>query len=186
MKEWNVSVLITDLKQSLDDFHGIKKKALKKCMTSERFHVFHTVTHVQSCHLQNITTTLREASLHLSVTAKNPLLFFRTQRGRSPDFSDKPISSCCISPPLSGCHSAFSSLCVCDQSGAHHHSVAGWCGFSPQTSSQGVRALSCHVISRPFWRQRGRWQRRGRKVCNWANSCNPWVGCGLGFVKKRC
>lgn len=134
-----------------------------KSTISERFCVFHTATHAQSCNLENVTATLTEATG--SSRWKSPFVYL-TQRGCSPDFSDKPISSCCSSPSLppphlSRCHGAFSSLCVCDQSGAHHHSVAGRCGFSPQTSSQRVRALSCHVISRPVWKQRGRWQGKG-------------------------
>lgn len=150
---------------------------------------FRKVTHVPSCNLQNSTASLAEATTHSFVAVKIPfLLSTQLRSGRSPDLSDKPISSCCRSPPLSlsRCHSAFSSLCVCDQSGAHRHSVVqGRCGFSPQTSSRGVRALSCHVISRPVGRWRGRWH-EGRRGSNWVNSCNPWVGCGWGFVKEGC
>lgn len=126
------------------------KKALTECMTSECFRVFHTATHVQSCNLQNITATLYRGHSALVRHSENPLLFL-AHREAAVQISQTNRSLHAASLPLSRCHSAFSSLCVCDQSGVHHHSVAGWCGFSPQTSFQGVRALSCHMISSPIW-----------------------------------
>lgn len=49
-------------------------------MTSERFPVFYTITHVQTCNLQNITTTFTP---HLLVTVKIPFCFLHTERRQS-------------------------------------------------------------------------------------------------------
>ncbi len=162
MKEWNVLVQITlwlpQIKQ--------------KCMTPERSHVFLTVTHVQSCNLQRVTTTLAEAT-RSSLICENPLLCLH------PDFSDNAASL-----PLSHAVTAPFHHCVCDQSGTHHPSVAGWCGLTPLG---GARALFWHgdfqACLKAAWASAEEGKQKG---CNWVDSCNPWVGCGLDFLKKGC
>lgn len=75
---------------TLVDFHGGKR-------VHDLWAVFHTVTHVQSCNLQTITQPSQRPLCTCSSQWKSPSVL----SARSPDFSDKPISSCCISPPLS-------------------------------------------------------------------------------------